>query len=316
VNTSPQSETSTDIPDGYRPMNVPEGKFLAENGPIYGWQDGDDIHLGMRIGEQHTNAGGICHGGMSMAFADAQLVAGAMAKMDDYTPLATINTCVDFVRPGIVGGWFRGETKIIRSTRNLVFAEAMIFVDDELAMRCSGVLRRLKFEPFDPDLMFQDIAPGYVGLRGESDPPEGFHLANIPGPVLDINGPLHVHLEDRNLRLGLRIEERHCNSSGVCHGGILMMFADVQQGVGTMFKAEEFNFMPTMHMSTDFAVPVRVGSWLVGETEVIRMTRNMAFSSCILSVDGVPVVRSSGVNKRTSKSFDVATPKTIFDLPV
>ena len=103
MNTSPQSETSTDIPDGYRPMNVPEGKFLAENGPIYGWQDGDDIHLGMRIGEQHTNAGGICHGGMSMAFADAQLVAGAMAKMDDHWPPLILALTL-FVRASLAVG--------------------------------------------------------------------------------------------------------------------------------------------------------------------------------------------------------------------
>jgi uncharacterized protein (TIGR00369 family) len=306
----------SDIADGFRPLNVPEGKFLAENGVIYGRHDGGEIHLGMKISEQHTNAGGICHGGMSMAFADTQLVLGAMAKLDDYSPLMTVNTCVDFVRPGIVDGWFQGEAKVIRATRNLVFAESMITVDGELAMRCSGVLRRTDFDPFDPAQLFQDTAPAVIGQQGEANPPEGFALGNIPGPVLAVNGPLHVHLDGNNLRLGLRIEDRHCNSSGWCHGGTLMMFADVQMGVGTMFKTGEFNFMPTMHMSTDFAVPVKAGAWLVGETEVTRMTRNMAFSNCLLSVDGDLVVRSSGVNKRTSKSFDVVTPETIFDLPV
>jgi uncharacterized protein (TIGR00369 family) len=310
------AQSQLDIADGFRPLNVPDGKFLSQNGVIYGRHNGDDIQLGLKIGEQHTNVGGICHGGMSMAFADTQLVLGAMAKLDDYSPLMTVNTSVDFVRPGVVDGWFRGETKVIRATRNLVFAEAMIYVDDELAMRCSGVLRRTDFDPLDPTQLFTDTAPTFIGDKGLSNPPEGFRLANVPGPVLDVNGPYHAHLEGNNLRLGLRIEDRHCNTAGWCHGGTLMMFADVQMGIGTMFKTDEFNFMPTMHMSTDFAVPVKAGAWLVGETEVIRMTRNMAFSTCLLSVDGDLVVRSSGVNKRTAKSFDVVSPQTIFDLPV
>ena len=307
------AHTGTEIPSGFVPLNIPAGKFLAENGPLYGRVEDGHISLGMQIGVPHTNVGGICHGGMSMTFADTQLVIGSMARLDNYAPLMTVNTCVDFVRPGIVGGWFQGETKVIRATRNLVFAESMISIDGELALRASGVLRRTDYDPFKPENLFRDEPSEPAAVKGESNPPEDFRLANIPGPFLAVNGPLHAHLEGNNLRLGLRIEDRHCNTSGWCHGGTMMTFADVQMGVGTMINTGETNFMPTMHMSTDFVVPVRAGAWLVGETDVTRMTRNMAFSTCILSVDGEPVARSSSVNKRTTAGIKVVTPASIFD---
>jgi uncharacterized protein (TIGR00369 family) len=304
-----------DVPEGFRPLTIPTGKFLAENGPIYGHVEGRDVRLGMKIGVQHANVADICHGGMSMTFADTQLVVGAMHLLGDYAPLMTINTTVDFVRPGIVGSWLTGETRLIRATRNLVFAEALLKVDGELAVRCSGILRRTDYDPFDPDLMFTDEVTEILGEQGSPNPPEGFEPVHVPGPFLHVNGPLHGHLEDNNLRLGLRIEDRHCNSSGWCHGGTMMMLADVQMGIGTMFLSENYSFMPTMHMSTDFAVPVRAGAWLVGETQIMRLTRNIAFSTCLLTVDGEPVVRSSSVNKRSSSSIEVVTPQTIFNLP-
>ena len=304
----------SELTEAFRPLNVPAGKFLAENGPFHGRLIGDELHLDLEIGPQHANAADICHGGMMMTFADTQLVLGAMARLGDYTPLMTINTSVDFVRPGIIGHRLSGVTKLIRATRNLVFAEALLEVDGELAVRCSGVLRRTSADPFDPAELFLDDAVQIHGHKGEADAPENFRPVQVPGLFLEVNGPLHGHLDGNNLRLGLRIEDRHCNASGYCHGGTMMMLADVQMGIGTMFHSRVYNFMPTMHMSTDFAAPVRAGDWLVGETRVTRMTRNMAFSSCILSVDGEPVVRASGVNKRGAASFDVVTPETLFKL--
>ena len=305
----------SNLPDDFRPLNFPVGRFLAENGPILGRRDGKDIQLGLQVGPQHGNAGGICHGGMSMALADTQLVLGAMAQLDNWSPLMTINTCVDFVRPGLIGSCFRGETKVIRATRNLVFAEAMLYLDGELAMRCSGVLKRTSFEPYEPDHLFLDAPEAHPGERGDPAAPEGFRPVHIPGPFLVVNGPLHGQLDGDILRLGLRIEDRHCNSAGVCHAGTLMTFADVQMGIGMMFRTDEYGFKPTMHMSTDFAVPVKPGAWLVGETSVMRMTRNVAFSSCLLTVDGEVVVRSAGVNKRIADAPAVLSAETLFILP-
>jgi acyl-coenzyme A thioesterase 13 len=51
--------------------------------------------------------------------------------------------------------------------------------------------------------------------------PEGFR--ELPGlsPFNALVGPLYERRVDENLSLGLRVEAKHTNSRGICHGGVL-----------------------------------------------------------------------------------------------
>lgn len=129
------------------------------------------------------------------------------------------------------------------------------------------------------------------------DLPAGFSLLNLPGPFVDINGPLFAKFADEKFHMGLRIEDRHCNAVGICHGGLLAMFADLQVAIGIVIQAGVPAFLPTINLSLDFTSPGRIGDWLEGQTEVVRVTRNIAFGSCILTVGDSPLVRASGVYK-------------------
>jgi len=297
---------------GFRTLNVPEGRFLAENGPILGRLDGDVLRLGLRLDDSHTNAGGIAHGGMLMTFADTQLCLGAMHRLSEFGYLVTINLTVDFVRPGIVGGWLEGETSVIRATRNMVFAEAILTVDGETALRVSAVLRRVDDTPLDPTTMLIDAPIARLAAKAEANPPTGWRPVAIPGPFLVNNGPLYGELDDDTLRVGIRVGEHHGNSAGICHGGLAMMLADLQLAAGAMFRTGTFQFMPTVHFSCDLVAAVRPGDWLYGETNVIRQTRNLSFSECLLFVDDEPVMRASGINRLRKESFALITPDTIF----
>ncbi len=301
---------------GFRTLAVPEGRFLAENGPLQARLDGDVLRLGLRLEEAHANAGGITHGGMLMTFADTQLCLGAMFRLAEFGHLATINLTVDFVRPGVTGGWLEGETTIVRATRNMVFVETILTVDGETALRASAVLWRGGDQTFDPAALFSDddLPRHKTALRhkGEASAPAGYREVAIPGPFLVNNGPLYGEIEGDTLRIGLRIEERHCNSAGVCHGGLAMMLADLQTSAGTMFRTGNFQFMPTIHFSCDLVAAVRLGDWLYGETNVIRQTRNLSFAECLLYVDDSPVMRASDISKISNKAFDLFTPETIF----
>ena len=135
----------------------------------------------------------------------------------------------------------------------------------------------------------------------EMDIPAGFLRLHLPGPFVDINGPLFARYADGKLRIGLRLEDRHCNAVDICHGGMLAMFADLQIAIGIVIQADVKAFLPTINLSLDYVAPGRVGDWLEGETELIRTTRNLAFGSCILSADGAPLVRASAVCKIPSQ---------------
>lgn len=115
---------------------------------------------------------------------------------------------------------------------------------------------------------------------------------------LTLTGPLWAKREKDKLVLGFRVERRHCNIGGVCHGGMLMTFADMQLSLGARFDSEgEFGFMPTVNLTADFLAPASLGAWVEGRTDLLRVTRNFLFCQCIITSNGAPVVRASGIMK-------------------
>ena len=135
----------------------------------------------------------------------------------------------------------------------------------------------------------------------DTDIPAEYSRLHLPGPFVDINGPLFAKYTDDKFRIGLRLEDRHCNAVDICHGGLLAMFADLQISIGIVIQAGVSAFLPTINLSLDYAAPGRVGDWLEGETEVVRVTRNLAFGSCILTARDTPLVRASAVCKVPSQ---------------
>lgn len=115
---------------------------------------------------------------------------------------------------------------------------------------------------------------------------------------LNLTGPLYGKRDGSKLVLGFRVENRHCNIGGICHGGMLMTFADMQLGLGARFNAEEeMGFMPTVNMTADFLAPAPLGAWVEGRTDLLRSTRNFVFCQCIVTSNGAPSVRASGIMK-------------------
>jgi acyl-coenzyme A thioesterase PaaI-like protein len=115
---------------------------------------------------------------------------------------------------------------------------------------------------------------------------------------LSLTGPLYAKRDGNKLVLGFRVEKRHCNIAGICHGGMLMTFADMQLGLGARFDAEEdVGFMPTVNLTADFLAPAPLGAWVEGRTDLLRSTRNFLFCQCIVSSNGAPVMRASGIMK-------------------
>jgi uncharacterized protein (TIGR00369 family) len=129
--------------------------------------------------------------------------------------------------------------------------------------------------------------------------PPGFKLLELTpkGNFADINGPLWRRIEDGKLTIGFRVEKRHCNPAGGCHGGMLMTFADMLLGMGANFAERLNRFLPTINLTGDFLAPAPMGSWVEGRTEVLRVTRNMVFAQAVITADGVPALRASGIMK-------------------
>ncbi|MEK9721625.1 MAG: PaaI family thioesterase [Quisquiliibacterium sp.] len=116
--------------------------------------------------------------------------------------------------------------------------------------------------------------------------PSGFRAVRLgANPFLEVNGPLFGRLDGDQLVIGLRIEQRHCNPAGFCHGGMLLTFADMTLILGSNVQSGLHRYMTTVNLSTDFIRGVPQGGWLEGRTEVLRITRNHVFSKPILTVN-------------------------------
>ena len=127
-------------------------------------------------------------------------------------------------------------------------------------------------------------------------PPPGF----LPAPGWDrpifnqMIGPFWVKPEGEGIVYGLRAELHHCNPTEVLHGGMLMAFADVVLTGGSNYVAKLSRFLLTVSLTADFMAPAPIGSWLEARPEVLKVTRTLVFSQCLITADGKPVLRASG----------------------
>jgi uncharacterized protein (TIGR00369 family) len=129
-------------------------------------------------------------------------------------------------------------------------------------------------------------------------PPAGFAPLPIGGHFMAHNGPLYVRSVDGRTQVGFRVQGRHTNPLGNCHGGMLASFGDMLLPVCIHRQSEiGQRFLPTVSLQIDYLAPVPLGAWVQGEADVLRVTRTMALAQGVARVDGVPVLRVSGVFK-------------------
>jgi uncharacterized protein (TIGR00369 family) len=119
---------------------------------------------------------------------------------------------------------------------------------------------------------------------------------------VEINGPLYGRWRDGRFTLGLRVERRHCNPLDICHGGMLMTLADMALALGANIQADLKRFAPTVRLEGDFLEPARIGDWVEGNAEVLRVTRNLVFVQGRLTAGGRPIMRASAILKLPAES--------------
>jgi uncharacterized protein (TIGR00369 family) len=128
------------------------------------------------------------------------------------------------------------------------------------------------------------------------DVPEGFRLVELNSAFVSLVGPLYAKWADERLLVGFRAEERHGNTMGTCHGGMLAGLADMVMPLGVLYQMKgERRFTPTVSITIDYLAPGRIGQWIQGEVEILRESRRLIFCQGLIRADGVPAARFSGV---------------------
>jgi len=134
--------------------------------------------------------------------------------------------------------------------------------------------------------------------------PDGFQPLRVGGDFVALNGPLYIRSVaqpdgSKQRHLGFRVEKRHTNPMGNCHGGMLATFADMLLPMLAHRQSPELRnqFLPTVSLQIDYLAPCPLGAWVQGDAQVLRITRNLAFVQGLVTADDVPAMRVSGIFK-------------------
>jgi uncharacterized protein (TIGR00369 family) len=132
-----------------------------------------------------------------------------------------------------------------------------------------------------------------------NDLPKGFRPLHTVGDFIHVNGPLYLKHDGALVQLGFRVEQRHCNPLGICHGGMMASFCDMLLPISAHRKNAEIGnrFLPTISLQIDYLAASPLGAWVQGEAEVLRTTRSLVFAQGLVTADGTPVARVSGIFK-------------------
>ncbi len=89
--------------------------------------------------------------------------------------------------------------------------------------------------------------------------PTGYVAYSHPSRYLELIGPLFERVDDPTV-VGLRIDERHTNSRGFLHAGVLVAVADVLMGHTAHRDAPPGAGLVTASLTTDFPGSARPGT--------------------------------------------------------
>jgi uncharacterized protein (TIGR00369 family) len=103
--------------------------------------DKERRRLAFRVGAEHVNVTGVCHGGALATFADCQVVAIRGFEFDAQTHSPTISLTVDYLAAANLGSLVEMEVTLVRQTRTMLFTQAILMAEGENIARTNGIYR-------------------------------------------------------------------------------------------------------------------------------------------------------------------------------
>lgn len=121
-----------------------------------------------------------------------------------------------------------------------------------------------------------------MGEDSGLEAPAGFRKVPEGLGFNDILQPFFMRREGDCARLGMWVQPHHANTIGVCHGGVLMTFADVAAAAGANLARRPTARSPSINLSIDFVGAARVGDWIEAENQTVETRRRFGFASGVI----------------------------------
>ncbi len=130
--------------------------------------------------------------------------------------------------------------------------------------------------------------------------PDGWQLGRVVDPFEAFCGPWFERVRpDGRKEYAFRIDARHINANGVCHGGMLMTFVDATLGVA-VWECDPEGFPVTVGQQTNFLKAVRLGDLIEVAPVVLRQGREMIFARGDFHCGGTIILSATSLWKCTA----------------
>ena len=102
--------------------------------------------------------------------------------------------------------------------------------------------------------------------------PKGFNPVDASQPFGALIGPIYYWFNDEDLEsdewlLGFRVEKRHCNRIGGCHGAMTFSFIDMVSG--QIAAEKQLGPVITVSLQADFIRPIKFDDWVTGKSKLL-----------------------------------------------
>jgi acyl-coenzyme A thioesterase 13 len=128
-----------------------------------------------------------------------------------------------------------------------------------------------------------------------ADVPEGFGPLFRTSPLLDALGPFYGKGTGADLVIGLRAEDKHTNSRGAVHGGVLATIGDIALGYTMAFSSDPPRRATTASLTIDYIGSAKAGDWIEARVDKYKIGKTLAFANAYLTVNDTQVARVSAV---------------------
>ena len=100
----------------------------------------------------------------------------------------------------------------------------------------------------------------------------------LDGSFNDAFAPVYIHFDESGPRVGLKVESKHLNPMGICHGAVYMALFDIAFACAIGFKLGKFVGTPTMNINIDYMAAAKENDWLEVDAECLKTTRTTGFT--------------------------------------
>ena len=127
--------------------------------------------------------------------------------------------------------------------------------------------------------------------------PDGFAISKSRGAFSNHNGPVYEASGDGDVRSGLFILDRHCNSMGFLHGGMASAFAD--RSLAMAVWAATGRASVTLKLSLHYLETVRLHNWLEAHPRVQSYEHDLVQVSADFLINGERLAARADATFRT-----------------